>query len=167
MPEDFEPVLLRYWTPRRRPVTLDTEGGHLLEAVLDNRHGDAFMLWAVLMEQMGGDWRAVMEDSRFEQNMELLVCVDEAQFTADLANPDTLTANVRMVTDSAVGANLAALFNFVMPTLKTRLTTLYNLEVDGEFAWSDAEGALVGDFTITGIRAELARQRDLLAAAQS
>jgi len=160
LPAGFEEELLRRWPPRRRPVTIRAEGGHLLEAVLDNRCGDAFMLWATAVTAGGANWRNGLTDSRFQQALELLVYVDEARLTADLEGNDTLKVDIDILADPSVGSNLVAVFNFMLPTPQTMLRSRYGLTLEGEFTWDEAERTIAGDFTLTGLYAELVRQRD-------
>ncbi len=167
LPDAFEDELLRYWSPRRRPVTAKTEGGHLFEAVLDNRHGDGFMLWVAATTMAGKDWRAVLKDPRYRQMLDLSVYVDEVRLTADLADVDTMNLHISMIADPTVGANLVGVLNMTFPLVEASLRSAYQMEIKGAFVWNEAESAIVGDYTITGIRAELKRQRDRLVAASS
>lgn len=155
MPEDTEMLVLEKWTHDAPEQPLEIEGDHLVEAVFDNRNGDAMALFNVFYSQQVPDWRE-KTDPAINMAVGMLPLLYTIRLEADLKGEDE--ALVRLLIHGA--EDLKSQLNFiangiVLPRLKHDLKQQQGLILDGEFVWDDAQSMAVGEFTITGIKALL------------
>ena len=75
------------------------------------------------------------------------------RLSADLLNEDALKLLLRIEADPSTGPNLQFMLGaFVLPTFQQTLRDDFGMTLKGDAVWRASEGALVGDFTLTGFR---------------
>lgn len=81
-----------YWKQTLKPKPLTIEGGHLFEAVFDNRDGDAYLAIASLLHTFDID----LDEKETDISLSSLQFVLKARLTADLVPEDALHIHMRI-----------------------------------------------------------------------
>ncbi|MBI2432221.1 MAG: hypothetical protein HYV26_05065 [Candidatus Hydrogenedentes bacterium] len=156
MPEGMEDLVLERWTSEASKTPLTIEGGHLFEIALDNRDGEALTLWGTLTEANKQDFRKALAYPEAQSIVETLSHVSSLRIQADLVNPDALKLLFRIYAEPDTGPNLKFMLGaFVIPPIQQELSTKYDMKLDGDTQWDEKEGAVIGDFTLTGFHKPL------------
>ncbi len=157
IPDGLESRLLEDWTHDIAGEPLKVEGGHLAEVVLDNRNGEIFTLLGAMIKANGGDWRAQLLEQGAVLVMSILPMIHDVRLNADLTAPDTLRIRLRTDADPNAATALNLFAGFSLPALK-EAAAFKGMKLDGSATWSDAEQALLGDFTLTGFEPLIEQQ---------
>ncbi len=156
IPDGLEGRLLQDWSHDFKGEPAVIEGGHAMELVLDNRSGELFTLIGALLKAQGEDWRQSFDDPGAALGLGMLPMVHVIRSKADFSGRDTMKIQLRVEADvnAATALNLGA--GLAIPELQ-KTAEEHGLQLDGEAAWSDAEQALVGNFTLRGFEPQLAK----------
>jgi len=154
IPEDAETLILRHWTHDVPEAPLVLQGGHFLEAALDNRNGDVIALWATFAGLQEQDLPELLEtDVNMKMLFDTLVQITSMHLWADLATHDELLIDLRVGAHPSMGPNLQLILGaFVLPEARHRLKTQYDVTLEGEANWDADEEVLKGQFRLRGFR---------------
>ncbi len=147
------------WSQSLTPKPLEAEGGHFVEAVLDNRLGHGYLIIASFLKAYNID----LSENEHEISIGSLQFVREARFTADFAPPDAL--HFRLVFDIEPDAidrmgvvNLKVGIEETVADIAARWRANYDLELTGEARWES--NTIVYEYTLISARKFLGLVRD-------
>jgi hypothetical protein len=139
------------WSQSIKQSPPEFEGGHLLEAVFDNRQGHAFLIVASLLDAYEIELGAEETDI----SLSSLQFVREARLTADLAPPDSI--RFRFVLDilpehiEKLGVvNLKVGLDDVIKEHSDRWQREHGLKLEGQSAWDGT--TIVYDYRLSSAR---------------
>jgi hypothetical protein len=155
IPDGLEERVRQDWDIGAGDEAYRLEGGHLAEAVLDNRNGEAALLLGALMDQTQQlTWRQHFESPNLQILLDLLTQVTLVRLSADLASIDALRINLRIEAHPEAAPSFNTL-SMLLPTVKDSIRDLYDLELEGRGEWSVAEEAFIGEFRLSGLAKKL------------
>ena len=161
LPEGMEDRVLDLFAPKSGPSPDEVRGGHLLEAVLDNRDGEAMTVVGVIAHMLGANLEQIFAEPTVRN---VVNGVRDARIAADITGNDEITVDVEITSTENAGfatrLTLLAAINEVGYEQLQGLMATNGLKLDyagGKKAdWQDSK--LKGSFTITGFRAPLDKQ---------
>lgn len=155
LPPDLEATMRETWPaePPAEPLTL--AGGHLAEAVVDNRNGEIVALIGALAPVWNTSLEQLQQDPQVIAVLALLADVNDLRVAVDFENPDTLVVQVRIQANAAAGKQLEFMLPMAMPMLIQRVQRAYGLTIQPETAWDPNEEIFKIDVTLTGIEEKL------------
>ncbi len=158
IPDGLENKVLETWQHdiKGEPVTI--QGGHLIEAAIDNRSGDIFTLIASAQQASGQDWRALLQDPIAKTAIAIVQKVVDFRLSGDFVSNDSAKIVARVGAEPDAGPQLEFLAGMGIPALATQLEDMYGLKLTGQPKWNASEKALIGEFSITGFE-RLIRQQ--------
>ncbi len=148
---DAEEAFWYTWNQTIQPAPPALEGGHLLEAVFDNRQGHAFLIVASILEAYDIDLGAQEADI----SLSSLQFVREARLIADLAPSDSI--RIRFVLDilpehiEKLGVvNLKVGLDDVFKEYAERWRRDHGLKLEGQSAWDGT--TIVYDYRLSSAK---------------
>ena len=152
IPDTLEQKIMENWKNKAAVEPLLVEGGHHLEAVLDNRNGDALTLVACAAAASGNDWEELLNGQYGNMILNALVLIHDVRLTADLLDFDTLKALVRLDTTSEGGPGLQFILAGFWPQIVAEARAKQGLIIEGEPVWDADKSAIMMDLKITGLQ---------------
>jgi len=156
---DAEESFAISWSQSITPQPLEAEGGHFVEAVIDNRRGHGYLISASFLKAYNID----LSQNEHEVSIASLQFMREARFTADFAPPDTL--RFRLVLDITPDAidrvgvvNLKVGIEESVADISARWREDHGIELKGEARWEDH--SIVYEYTLSSARKFLGLIRD-------
>ncbi len=158
IPEEVESVVLESWSHRMEGAPLSLSGGHLLEAVLDNRNGELMTLGASIAQGLGVDWRQAMKQPPLSMAGPVVEKVREIRLHVDPEGLDALTGELRISGPPEVGG-LSFLINIAVAEYVAKpLKEEHGMDLSGECVWDQAQEAVIGRYRLAGLDTYLRRQ---------
>ncbi len=147
------------WSQSLTPRPLTAEGGHFVEAVLDNRRGHGYLIVASFLKAYDID----LSENEHEISIASLQFVREARFTADFAPPDTF--RLRLLLDIEPDAidrmgvvNLKVGIEESIADIAARWREGFGLDLKGEARWESS--SIVYEYSLSSARKFLGLVRD-------
>ncbi len=154
IPEAAESEILSLWPTRAQAPPATVRGGHMAELVVDNRNGDILAFASAAVTASGDDWEKLRAEGMADMVVNIIESIYLCRLTADMQDMDTIAFSLRIDMHEDEGPGLHSLLSFmVMPWLRGTLRNEHNLVLEGEIHWDEAEKAILGDYTITGLEA--------------
>ncbi|NLN92131.1 MAG: hypothetical protein GX130_02330 [Candidatus Hydrogenedens sp.] len=162
IPEAVEEELFELWPVQSKAAPAAIEGNHHLELVLDNNNGDLLALIAAGVSSGGQDWEAFRKSQEAEMAMGVVQTIQTARLAADLNDPNTATFILRIEADETGGPGLQFLLSgLALPWVTQYLKNEMDLTLSGDLQWNEAEKAILGSYTLTGLEAVIRQKMAL------
>ena len=155
LPSELESMVRETWSaePPAEPLTL--LGGHLAEAVIDNRNGEILTLMGALAPVWNMTLEQIRQNPMVEARLELLTGISNVRVAVDFASVDNLLIQIRIEAEPEVGGQLGVMVPFAMPMLAQQLQRRYGLTMQPETSWNAADNTYQVDLSLTGIEVKL------------
>ena len=160
LPQGMESLVLQTY-PADPPVApMAIAGGHLIEAVLDNRNGDALALIGIVARQNSGlPIAELVEQPPLNQFVPVLAQFLSAHIHADLVDNDSMSIQLFMDGKEGTAGEGSQPFvgigNFVLLRELRNQLTRQGLTLEGRLEHDGPD--VTGDFTLSGLQTVLAR----------
>lgn len=147
------------WDQGMTPPPLAMEGGHFVEAVLDNRRGHAYLAFASFVRAYDID----LSENQHEIELASLQFVREARFTMDYLPPDSFEMRLvleitREGIDKLGVVNLKVAIEEAIQKLGHEWEKKYDISLTGESRWE--ETSIVYEYELESARKWLGLIRD-------
>lgn len=155
LPDGLESLLLEHWPTEPPADSLALTGGHLGEAVIDNRGGEVIAVLGAFAPLWGSSLAALEANPNFKGVLELLAQIDDLRLATDFKDRDTVLVQILLHARPEVRGQLEFMVPLALPMLATEVKRQYDLDVKTETKWLDEESAYKIEFTIAGVEAKL------------
>lgn len=153
-PPEVEQELLTRWPNRSMEPAASVQDQYHAELVVDNRNGDLLALIGAVLLAGGGDWNQIRQEQVADMALTVIQSVWVARLGGNMQDKDTAVFDLRIDADPNNGPALHFLLSgVVVPELRNMLQQNHNLTLEGDLQWVDAEGAVLGKFTVRGLNA--------------
>lgn len=155
LPDGLESLLLEHWPSEAPEDSLALMGGHLGEALIDNRGGEVIAVLGAFAPLWGSSLAALEANPNFKGVLDLLAQIDDLRLATDFKDRDTVLVQILLHARPEVRGQLEFMIPLALPMLATEVKRQYDLDVKTETKWVDGESAYKIDFTVTGVDAKL------------
>lgn len=134
------------WNTPAPATPLELEGGHFVEAVVDNRSGSGFITVLSLIGANG------VPDEQLDRAsyQELTHFIEEVRLTADVVNTNEIDLTLRLVCDPDSYKERVGTVDFLFPSLYAQIQELlaenYGAELEGSAGWQN--NVMVGRYRL-------------------
>lgn len=155
IPMGLEADIRETWAPDPPPEPLALHGGHLAEAVIDNRNGEVVTLIGTLAPVWDSNLDQLKEDQNFRALLTYLADVRDLRAAADFEDPDTLVIQLRLNANPEIGGQLEFILPIIIEEMVRGLRQQHGLAIRTEYAWKPDVDTYVADFRLTGMEDSL------------
>ena len=154
IPAGVEADLSKLWPTQSQQPPAAIEGNNHLELVIDNMNGDILALAAAVAAASGTPWEEVQKEQTASVAISVIKSISIARLAANMIDVDTAEIDLHIDADPETGAGLQFLISGVgLPQLKDLLREEYNLILEGDAVWNEAQHTVTGNFTLKGLEA--------------
>lgn len=96
IPDGLESKVLETWSHEVKGEPVAIQGGHFLEAAIDNRSGEIFTFIASAQQASGKDWKDLLNDPYMKTGISILQKILDVRVSGDFTSSDVLKLVVRV-----------------------------------------------------------------------
>lgn len=155
LPLELEDTILQTWSLDLPETPLTLFGGHMAEAVVDNRNGEIVTLMAALAPVWNSSLEQMKQNPQLDALLTLLVDVSDIRLAVDFKSTDVVLLQFRIHAAQSVGGQLEFFIPLAIPMLSQQLQVQYGLTVESENKWNPEEEVYTADLSIIGVEEKL------------
>ncbi len=155
LPLDLEDTILQTWSLDLPETPLTLFGGHMAEAVVDNRNGEIITLIAALAPVWNSSLEQMKQNPQLDALLTLLLDVTDIRLAIDFKSTDILLLQFRIHAAQSVGGQLEFFIPLAIPMLSQQLQLQYGLTLESENEWNPNDEVYTADLSIIGVEEKL------------
>ncbi|HDP35611.1 MAG TPA: hypothetical protein ENN29_10940 [Candidatus Hydrogenedentes bacterium] len=152
IPGEVEAELFEIWPTRSQQAPAAVQGNNQAELVVDNSNGDILALAAAVAVAAGESWDSVRKEQMADMAVSIIESIHVARLAANMTDKNTVDFDLKITADPKSGPGLQFLLaGLAMPWLTDKLRDDYDLTLKGDVKWDEAQSAVVGRYTLSGL----------------